>query len=656
MSLCHNSLRTAVLDTLLTTCQRKQLASKQATYRTMEPTIQQEMSPRQGNPNANPTPPNDPPVQPSAPPAPVFIPALPPPSHGTNDISTLKHFGIMLKDDASNMDSYLYKMEKVLTHKGLMPCAMITFQCEEDGTDEIARMPANPFQDRHMLPDLCALTQQQINEYIDVERLDPKRVEAAHTIVAITLPDTLLHVFRNYPNHAAVTIARIREYFYPTDTKTVHELYNLINHAKMPNYGGDFTRMAEELKNSAHKLHQLGENVTERYLVGRLLDGLVPYSKYTVIRSIIEQQGDIHFDTAVKSIHSYLRSNSLDKKRSPATPEAAMKITDHRKHKDKRNNRKNDYKQKLKNKSALRKLTTKRKRQERYLRQLQDKMKLRKYKNTCNTCGKPGHKSKDCWNNPHRESTCHKCGNKGHLAADCFTGTRPATRRRSDRLNSLYEELASIKEHLRKTHENKSNLHNEDESCPDPTHLPETLKMMTDDKGKDSSPSPNIKVIFDSGASTMFFNDKKLFKNLTPISPRKILTGKQGSFMTSTHQGDVPLILRNENGTPFHLLVKALYVPKAPENYFSQLAIDRLGFETRCKGGKIRLFTQAALSDPPPAKIRISLGVPAGPSRHSKRSRITKKHFFTCVAGVWRPPGLKISPNSALFAQETTQL
>ena len=498
------------------------------------------------------------------------------------DMSILKLFGVMLKADASNMESYLYKMEKIFIHKNLMPAVVMHF--DDIDSEEGKLITANPFTDRHMLPQLAQLSHDEVDTYIKTKAIDPAMVQTAHTLITITVPDALLHIYRNYPAHAAVTIARIREHFSPTDIKTVHELYNKINHCKLTQYGGDFGKMSEELKTCSYKLQQLGENVTERYLVGRLLDGLVPHGKYTVIRSIIEQQGDVPFSAAVASINSYIRSNTFSKKNTPITVESSMKLTDQKSNKN--DKYKNSYhNKKLRAKAALRKMATRRKRQEQRLRNLGDKLRFKKFKHNCNTCGKPGHKSQDCWHNKNKSMTCRKCGKKGHHAKECFTGRSYAGRQ--PRLRALQEELTSIKNHLKNMRDNQIDFtrdnHQEDR---------EILNMMveTDDHNVQSNTLCSPRVVFDSGASSMFFNDPSFFITLNRIPKKKILTGKSDSTMTAEYQGNIPLLLDDGTGVFRRMLIKALYVPEAPENYFSQLVIDDHGCETRCKQGLISIY------------------------------------------------------------------
>ena len=512
----------------------------------------------------------------------------------TSDISILKHFGVNLKLDGSNMESYLYKMERILTSKNLMSAVTIHFDDDENSGETIR---ANPFKDRHMLPQLADLTQTEVDNYVTTMGIDPMLVQSAHTMITITMPDDLLHVYRNYANHAAVTLARIREHFFPTDVKTVHELHNKINHCKLTQYGDDFSKMAETLKTCAHKLHQLGERVTERYLVGRLLDGLVPYHKYTVIRSIVEQQGDVPFSAAVASINSYLRSHSLSRKRTPASPESAMQLKDER-YKQNQKYYNKDLARKLRNKAALRKLATKRKRQERIIRQLKDRLNTKRFKQrTCNVCGKPGHKPADCHHNPHRGKTCHKCGIRGHIARDCFTNTK-RIHNKNDQLKHLQEELKNIKTHLQEAQKNKLHVPLTTDNNDTTNEIIDVMvesNPVSPTRVPTSGPSLSPTVIFDSGASSMFFNKKEYFISLQKIPRKKILTGKQNSTLTADYRGVVPLLVGNGNGQYRRMTVDALYVPNAPENYFSQLSLDRHGYEIRCKNGTISIYLKDSL-------------------------------------------------------------
>ena len=105
---------------------------------------------------------------------PVPAPPRPAVGPGTSDVSTLKHLGILLKPDASNMESYLYKMEKILNHKGLMDAVTIYFDSHDE--DEVP-VRANPFEDRHMLPELCNLTQEQVDSYVEAKGINPLHIE-----------------------------------------------------------------------------------------------------------------------------------------------------------------------------------------------------------------------------------------------------------------------------------------------------------------------------------------------------------------------------------------------------------------------------------------------------------------------------------------------
>ena len=343
----------------------------------------------------------------------------------SNDLSLLKNFNVKLHKDGSNLDAWLFKMKIIIKSKQLEPAVTMFLPGENEDDDWIT---VDPFVDRIHLPAIAnTITQEQL-EQRQGDDVEEKDIQTAYAYITTSIPDSLLYIYKDYPIHAGVAIARIREHFNPTDVKTKHQLYALITNARLPDYGHDFGKMAASMKEAASKLKGLGETLTETYLVSRLLASLVPASKYSIIKSIIQQKGDISFEEAVASIKSFLRDNNMNKKSLPLDPMSAMRMIDKN---DKitvyldddecsyamsarRPGDRTNIRNRLRIKALLRKKGTMRRRKEREMRNDQDNPFSRNKRKgiKCYYCKRQGHYSRNCFHNPlskkHKKHKKHK--------------------------------------------------------------------------------------------------------------------------------------------------------------------------------------------------------------------------------------------------------
>jgi len=93
---------------------------------------------------------------------------------------------------------------------------------------------------------------------------------AAISFVMNTIDDGLIYLIKNLPRHPAVLLAKICEFFQPTDGISKHELYGKIHAANLEQFDNDFMKLAVDIKRSSIKLGELGETVTPTFLIESL--------------------------------------------------------------------------------------------------------------------------------------------------------------------------------------------------------------------------------------------------------------------------------------------------------------------------------------------------------------------------------------------------
>ena len=364
------------------------------------------------------------------------------------DLSVLKNYGLKLKSNGSNFDPYLFKIFNILSSKKLLKHIKLSFisQQQEDGEQKEIRQEIDVFNKEHgpYLKAIATLSDEELEASLPPD-YDKEKSQEAYTYLVSTVEDDLLYVFKDYPRHPAIVVARLKEHFSPSDTKSKHQLYNVINNSKITNYGGDFGLMAAEMKAAATKLKGLREEVSSTYLVSRLLQALVPYGKYSIIRSIIHQQGEMTFEAAVASIKSHLRDNEDIKKSQPIAIEAANKME------EKLAKLEEKLKKKSKALSYLRKKKKFRKRNEKRRRENEDR-----------PTSKEHHDDGPTSSTSSEDTYCYVCGKDNHKSSDCHFRKKKKRRHRNKKskesLHSLREEINTIKEHLRRSEANRPDV------------------------------------------------------------------------------------------------------------------------------------------------------------------------------------------------------
>ena len=155
----------------------------------------------------------------------------------------------------------------------------------------------------------------------------------------------------------------------------------------------------------------------------------MPVEKYLVIRSIVEQQTDITYASAVKSISSYLRRR----------PPAENKIN-----KDNKSERQEEEKAMVMKETSKNENKKKRRRDNRGYDSDNDDYNPKRSK-TCLVCGKHNHHMLSC-----RQAYCPICGRQGHKYTNC------TNIRKSDNLSAMAKQIESLKKELRSLKESQA--------------------------------------------------------------------------------------------------------------------------------------------------------------------------------------------------------
>ena len=101
--------------------------------------------------------------------------------------------------------------------------------------------------------------------------------------------DELAHLIMTKPKDVCVAIATICENFQPTDNNSIHNLYNTLSKADIKQHDHNIVKLANELKTAYLKLKQLGENMSENFLISCLLKG-IPGDEHRIIRAFIKRE------------------------------------------------------------------------------------------------------------------------------------------------------------------------------------------------------------------------------------------------------------------------------------------------------------------------------------------------------------------------------
>ena len=160
---------------------------------------------------------------------------------------------------------------------------------------------------------------------------------------------------------------------------------------------------------------------------------------------------------------------------------------------------------------------------------------------------------------PNDQITCCKCGCKGHHASECRT----------------------------KMHEVCAFTHGE---APDELERVEhSLHSMSHTHDMTNAKTENFTVVGDSGCTHDVFNKPEHFNHLTPLkNPIKMDVGHKGVYITVTHTGDVPVMVKMENGEERKCtFVDAFHSRECSGNFASNSLRDKRGWKIISKNRKM---------------------------------------------------------------------
>lgn len=339
-----------------------------------------------------------------------------------------------------------------------------------------------------------------------------------------SVDDEWIYVLQGSPPIAPILRSKIKEHFDPSDSVSISHLYRKLQKISVNNYG-NFEEYASDLMLTARKLRENGENVTERYQLNCLLEGLQPEKDYSVVKSLIQDKDQISLSQAIKKIKDSLRNNNrkitkqggsnLETPTGEETLQTAVMM--------------------LLKKQGITRIPTKRGYSNTRTSKWSDqkKKKKRKFKKgiVCFVCNKEGHYKSDCWHN-----------------------------KKNKKLNKIHtQEDIKGKQYLM------------------------TLKRKTPSPPKEQKD----KILLDSGASAHYFKNKAFFIALQHTKPIKILVGN-GEGITAKMRGSVKILLSNETETR-EILLEALYCPSLQTNVLSTTAILRKGYKVTMKGNELQI-------------------------------------------------------------------
>ena len=315
-----------------------------------------------------------------------------------------------LKPDGSNLETYAFKHEswaRACDHLEAFDVLLV----QEDGS----LITVNAIRDRQcskctaQLKNCAELHEDYgIPAYIPTQQLEDEKKEDAQkraqrkenmrsklcSAIVCTTPDKLLHSLMGCPSDPAMAMAMIFEHFKPVDQPTKHQLFNTLANIDINKCNNDLSRMVAATRDAGTRLASMGTKMDDAHLVSRLLSGLIPHHKYSLMKATIKAKGDVAFDEAASTINAHMRDKEQAK--SLANPLLAQV-----------NSLKHDI-AKMRKKGAHGNYKKKKKEWEEK-EQADERSKCNKHRKRksgkefpCCTCGKPGHMAKFCRKNKKR--------------------------------------------------------------------------------------------------------------------------------------------------------------------------------------------------------------------------------------------------------------
>lgn len=184
--------------------------------------------------------------------------------------------------------------------------------------------------------------------------------------------------------------------------------------------------------------------------------------------------------------------------------------------------------------------------------------------NVCFTCGKPGHRSSECFHNPHANVQCFTCGKMGHLSTSCYRNqSRKRQHDNDDNSNRFAATSSSSDDSLITNSRNKKK------------RSAFVVISNTSSAFHSFSSSHSSDWILDGGATDHYVSDINMMTNIrTLTTPRTIITANSTS--SSNTIGTVIIDISPDHQLTLH---DVLYLPDFHVNLISVRKITMSGAE-----------------------------------------------------------------------------
>ena len=321
-----------------------------------------------------------------------------------------KHAFANLKPDGSNLETCAFKHSSWAKACGCLHAFNV-----QPSTEEGKQVTANAIEDRQHSRFTAQLKNNtELDEDYGIPKctpVEPRRNERKaetktraekthklrsklHSTIVCTLPEKLLHSLMGCPSDPAMAMAMTFEHFKPVDQHTKHQPFNTLANIDINKCNNDLSRMVAAVRDAGTRLASMGTKMDDAHLVSRLLSGLIPHHKCSLMKATIKAKGDVAFDEAASMINAHMRDKEQAK--SLANPLLAQV-----------NSLKHDI-AKMRKKGAHGNYKKKKKEWEEK-EQADERSKCNKHRKRksgkefpCCTCGKPGHMAKFCRKNKKR--------------------------------------------------------------------------------------------------------------------------------------------------------------------------------------------------------------------------------------------------------------
>ena len=129
-----------------------------------------------------------------------------------------------------------------------------------------------------------------------------------------TISDDLAYLAESSYPHPAITWSKLAEEYQPTDSRTIHQLYQFLQEVKISHYGHNFQKLVSEVHKTGRRLREQGESLTDTALISAILNALTPKRKYRTARALIEDMESPTFKQAVNKLKRHVNRDAQNMK------------------------------------------------------------------------------------------------------------------------------------------------------------------------------------------------------------------------------------------------------------------------------------------------------------------------------------------------------